>query len=99
MKQRSKFSLKAKILSLIVAVGLIFGGLVYNPFLEKDNTPKSVEASASDYGLASNIQDGVILHCFDWKYNDIISCRNCLQCRTVFFSICHRGDSFTLFKD
>ncbi|MEE1516350.1 MAG: hypothetical protein UF228_01995, partial [Lachnospiraceae bacterium] len=63
MKQRSKFSLKAKILSLIVAVGLIFGGLVYNPFLEKDNTPKSVEASASDYGLASNIQDGVILHC------------------------------------
>ena len=71
MKQRSKFSLKAKILSLIVAVGLIFGGLVYNPFLEKDNTPKSVEASASDYGLASNIQDGVILHCFDWKYNDI----------------------------
>lgn len=28
----------------------------------------SVSAS---YGLASNIQDGVILHCFNWKYNDI----------------------------
>ncbi|MBQ2801490.1 MAG: starch-binding protein, partial [Lachnospiraceae bacterium] len=27
--------------------------------------------SAGDYGLADNIQDGVILHCFDWKYNDI----------------------------
>lgn len=27
--------------------------------------------AASDYGLADNIQDGVILHCFDWKYNDI----------------------------
>lgn len=26
---------------------------------------------ASDYGLASNCQDGVILHCFNWKYNDI----------------------------
>lgn len=25
----------------------------------------------ADYGLADNIQDGVILHCFDWKYNDI----------------------------
>ena len=23
------------------------------------------------YGLASNCQDGTILHCFDWKYNDI----------------------------
>ncbi|MBQ2983075.1 MAG: starch-binding protein [Lachnospiraceae bacterium] len=73
MRQRSKFSLKAKILSLIVAVGLILGGLVNNPFLATENAPKSVEASASDYGLASNIQDGVILHCFNWKYNDIKS--------------------------
>ena len=23
------------------------------------------------YGLADNIQDGTILHCFDWKYSDI----------------------------
>ena len=29
-------------------------------------------ASAADYGLADNIQDGTILHCFDWKYSDII---------------------------
>ncbi len=28
------------------------------------------EVSAS-YGLAKNIQDGTVLHCFDWKYNDI----------------------------
>lgn len=34
-------------------------------------------ASAADstqqgsYGLAENIQDGTILHCFDWKYTDI----------------------------
>lgn len=27
--------------------------------------------SANDYDLMDNIQDGVILHCFDWKYNDI----------------------------
>lgn len=73
MRQRRKFSLKAKILSLIVAVGLMVSGLVYNPFISIDNTPESVEASASDYGLASNIQDGVILHCFNWKYNDIKS--------------------------
>lgn len=27
--------------------------------------------SAGDYELMDNIQDGVILHCFNWKYNDI----------------------------
>ena len=29
------------------------------------------EVNANSYGLCDNIQDGVILHCFDWKYNDI----------------------------
>lgn|GEM_PF-651158 len=28
-------------------------------------------APAEEYGLVENIQDGVILHCFDWKYSDI----------------------------
>ena len=28
-------------------------------------------AAAGDYGLADNIQDGNILHCFCWKYDDI----------------------------
>ncbi len=28
--------------------------------------------SAAEYGLTENIQDGTILHCFDWKYADII---------------------------
>lgn len=27
--------------------------------------------TGADYGLAKNIQDGNILHCFNWKYNDI----------------------------
>ena len=27
--------------------------------------------SAGDYDLMETIQDGVILHCFNWKYNDI----------------------------
>ncbi len=27
--------------------------------------------SPVDYGLAQNIQEGTILHCFDWKYSDI----------------------------
>lgn len=30
-------------------------------------------ASTSGYGLADSIQEGTILHCFDWKYTDIIA--------------------------
>ena len=37
---------------------------------ETSDAPISAEVS-KDYGLADNIQDGVILHCFCWKYNDI----------------------------
>lgn len=33
--------------------------------------PTEEVSAANDYGLADNIQDGAILHCFDWKYNDI----------------------------
>ena len=33
--------------------------------------PTEEVSAANDYGLADNIQDGVILHCFCWKYNDI----------------------------
>ncbi len=32
-----------------------------------------ISVSANQYGLADNIQDGNILHCFNWKYNDIKS--------------------------
>jgi len=39
---------------------------------EVDVEESTAEVSAqASYGLADNIQDGVILHCFDWKYNDI----------------------------
>jgi len=31
------------------------------------------EIDSSSYALASTIQDGTILHCFDWKYSDIIA--------------------------
>ena len=33
----------------------------------------NANAAEEDYGLMDNIQDGTILHCFDWKYSDIIS--------------------------
>ncbi len=53
---------KAKVFSAILATSLVFTSFV--------STPVTTHA-AEDYGLADNIQDGVILHCFNWKYNDI----------------------------
>ncbi len=33
----------------------------------------SANAVIDEYGLVDDIQDGAILHCFDWKYTDIIA--------------------------
>ncbi len=39
---------------------------------ENSGTSDTTEVSAAaDYGLRDNIQEGTMLHCFDWKYNDI----------------------------
>ena len=38
---------------------------------ETETVVDETQVDADDYGLCKNIQDGVILHCFDWKYNDI----------------------------
>ncbi len=33
----------------------------------------NANAADNEYGLVDNIQDSAILHCFDWKYKDIIA--------------------------
>ena len=53
---------KAKVFSAILAASMAFTSFISSPV---------TTYAAEDYGLADNIQDGVILHCFDWKYNDI----------------------------
>ena len=68
-----------RILSLVLAVCTIlsvFCGFSFTAsaaeaeFVEVAANTELAETSAN-YGLAKNIQDGNILHCFDWKYNDI----------------------------
>ncbi|MBQ2604887.1 MAG: starch-binding protein [Clostridia bacterium] len=60
----------------LLAASLLASGVVLTQSSASANTV-DVEKSevttdlAASYGLASNIQDGVILHCFDWTYNDI----------------------------
>ena len=62
MSYKLKQRLKARVYSMILAASLAFTSFI--------STPVTAYA-AEDYGLADNIQDGVILHCFNWKYNDI----------------------------
>lgn len=38
---------------------------------ETETVVDETQVDADSYGLCKNIQDGVILHCFDWKYSDI----------------------------
>lgn len=37
------------------------------------NAVSNISNTTDSYNLPKNIQDGVILHCFDWKYKDIES--------------------------
>lgn len=62
-------------------------GKIVNNKIKKENRMKSMKTivlslvallsfmgnawADNSYGLKDNIQDGVILHCFDWKLNDI----------------------------
>ena len=67
-------------LASVLAVSTCWSGSpdLYQSIFAKAQTEETEEVvedasqvDASSYGLRDNIQDGVILHCFDWKYNDI----------------------------
>lgn len=66
-----------KVLSLILLICTLFTVAVISPVSAKETDVLSVSSNvdlvdtSADYGLAKNIQDGNILHCFNWKYNDI----------------------------
>ena len=67
--------------SIVLALSLVFGDTVAGfttvfasetaTVQETEEIVTEEEINAGNYGLADNIQDGTILHCFDWKYNDI----------------------------
>ena len=72
MKQKRIISFRTKVLSLIAAVVLVISGILPNltsmPYVKAS---EQTITQTTDYNLADNIQDGVILHCFNWTYNDI----------------------------
>lgn len=64
---------KSKMLSAILSVSILSASLsaFVSGSLGVQAAESSPTVSANKYRLKDNIQDGVILHCFDWTYNDI----------------------------
>ncbi len=71
--------MKKRLMCFVLAACMVLTCFVTSSitFSAVDKTKTNVSAksdkvkSGAGYGLASKIQDGTILHCFDWKYNDI----------------------------
>ena len=69
--------LNRKITSVVLAICMVLSCIAVGSFTASASTAenavsaKSSDSAGASYGLASNIKDGNILHCFDWKYNDI----------------------------
>lgn len=61
-----------RITGLILCVCIIISCFTFG-VIQTAAADTSANTTAADYGLPSNIEDGNILHCFNWKYNDIKS--------------------------
>lgn len=59
--------LRKSFISILLSAALAVGGISFSAAF----TSNASEATVY-YGLADDIQDGVILHCFDWTYQQII---------------------------
>ena len=59
----------------VTATSLLPGGWNGSTFsvqaAETEQIVDETQVDSNDYGLADSIQEGTILHCFDWTYNDI----------------------------
>ena len=72
--KRSKRLVSCRVLSVLTAASLMFTNIpanVIGSVTGNQVAALSEVSAATDYGLVDNIQDGTILHCFDWKYTDI----------------------------
>ena len=72
--KRSKRLISCRVLSVLTAASLMFTNIPANMIGSVTGSQVaalSEVSAATDYGLADNIQDGTILHCFNWKYKDI----------------------------
>ena len=66
---------RIRVLSLAMSLAMVFtnipASLIGSVTGSQVGALANVSAATTDYGLMDEIQDGTILHCFDWKYSDI----------------------------
>ena len=70
MRKTKSRSMKTRVFSVVLGVACAVTGLYCAPF-RNVVTKDVVTAATQDYGLVDNVQDGVILHCWNWSYNNI----------------------------
>jgi len=68
-QKKSRFKIGSKISSIILSAALL--ATTFTGLGSALSTSVDMPVSAASYGLASKIEDGNILHCFDWKLSDI----------------------------
>ena len=69
MYNKTKKRIRNTLLGTALSFTMVLPGIVVTtPAVTAEAAART---SGNSYNLADNIQDGVILHCFNWKYSDI----------------------------
>ena len=76
MSRLCRKSKKARTLALLMGITIASASISFSGFTLQSNGNVStkettISAATQDYGLVDNVQDGVILHCWNWSYNNI----------------------------
>ena len=59
-----------RITGLLLCISILISCFAFG-VIQTAAADTSVKTTSADYGLPKNIEDGNILHCFNWKYSDI----------------------------
>ena len=73
MRKFKKGTKRTRALALIMGMTVACTGVNFSLLQNENVTTKEsvLQAATQDYGLVDNVQDGVILHCWNWSYNNI----------------------------
>lgn len=78
MSRLCRKSKKARTLAMLMGITVASASISFSGFTLQSNGNVStkettISAATQNYGLVDNVQDGVILHCWNWSYNNIKS--------------------------
>ena len=70
-EKKSKFGAVKKFAAAMLSAAVLCTGFVGFGSSTAALTVQAASSSGTDYGLADSSQEGVILHCWNWSYNNI----------------------------